>query len=214
MAIEWSERNKLIATVGAAVLVNAAILGFAWKLSGDKAKLTADYNQLLNANQALKAKADEEKGVQQALDQKINENSDQLKKFGGQPRSGESDKFQAAYVAEKLLNEANKHGLSVRQNTNETSQPIEANLMGAEKSQFYQRDVHHLVKIQGTFKGLMEFLSIFEGKSSDIFFSFEDLEIIGSADGLGLSGSAKHEFKVNAICYRCLLDPIKKQAQQ
>ncbi|MCZ7647084.1 MAG: type 4a pilus biogenesis protein PilO [Planctomycetota bacterium] len=182
---DWSERTRLLVTVGVTVLVNLGVWGFVYKAREDWKKKDAEKNNLTNVVKGLKAEADKLPDLQKQLDKL----SDRKKKLESVlPPTPERDRFFTDFTQI-----CEQRGVRYTSYTPRYDVPVQGL-----NPQNFKRDVYGTSYV-GDFKSMVELVNYFE-ESYPRFIAIENLAINSANGGMNITG-AKHTWSFNIVAY-------------
>ncbi|MBI3832608.1 MAG: hypothetical protein HY291_24005 [Planctomycetes bacterium] len=187
---EWSERTRLLITVGAVVLVNVGVWGLAYTARDTWVLEEAKLKKLSNEVHVLQQAVDRKEELTATLNQNKRTYEKKEKML---PEITERDKF-----IEFLADLAQKKNLTIKGTPPNYDRPVEG-ILGIQDPQNFRRDIWGF---SGTadFKGICEYMNVLE-EHYPRFVSLEGLSITTSNSGMNVTGT-KHEVSFSIMTYR------------
>jgi hypothetical protein len=189
-ATEWSERTRLLITVGAVVLVNAGVWGLAYKARDTWVQEEAKLKKLSNEVHILQQAVDRKEELTATLNQAKRTFEKKEKML---PEIHERDKF-----IEFLADLAQKKSVTIKGTPPRYDQAIEG-IMGIQDPQNFRRDIWGFSG-SADFKGICEYMNVLE-EHFPRFVSIDGLSITTSNSGMNVTGT-KHDVNFSIVTYR------------
>jgi hypothetical protein len=188
-AAEWSERTRLLVTLGVMVLVNLGAWGFTYKASQDH---EATRLKMVGLQKEVKVLMDEE--------EKEKELTSQIEKFDREHKKLAArlpDVPKRERLASKMSELAQQYKMNQRPSRYE--QGRKPDVPGLNPQNFLC-DVCH-TQYEADFNSLCYFMNTLE-EHYDYFLALEDLSITANSSGMGVTDVSKHEVTLTIISYQ------------
>ena len=185
-AAEWSERTRLLVTIGVVVLVNLGAWGFVYKASQDH---EATRLKMVALQKEVKALEEEEKR-EQDLTREIETFERQHKKLAARlPDVPKREK-----LASKMSELAQQYKMTEKATRYEYGKKPDVQGLN------FLCDVCH-TQYEADFNSLCYFMNTLE-EHYDYFLALEDLAITASSSGMGVTDVSKHDVTLTIISYQ------------
>jgi hypothetical protein len=189
-AAEWSERTRLLVTVGVVVLINGAAWGFTYKARQDCETMRVKKEKLQADVKALDAEEVKAKTLEGDLYKLKNKNAKLEARLPNKPKRDElSGKISELTQRYKFTEKG------IRYEYDKKAEVAGSFLCDTTRTQY-----------EADFNSLLLFMNYFE-EHYDYFIALDDLSIMARDSGMGVTDRAKHDVTLTIISYNYITKP-------
>lgn len=190
---DWSERTRLLITIGVAVVINAGVWGLVYKAHGDWTKKENERKNLVKEVDGLKVEANKKTDLVTEL-KRLSTQKEELE--NRLPKTHERDRFFT-----DLVQLAEQKGIRYLGYVPRYDVPVSVPGLNPQN---FKKDVYS-TNYEADFKSICEFINYFE-EFYPRFIQIENLSINANAGGMNITG-AKHNVSFDVVTYYYIPTP-------